>query len=69
MSPCGNEENSYSCSFAINFRMHPTIPSKIGSFLVNPVILPVPPRKTGSRNVILEKSPCKLNIVQLIKFS
>lgn len=58
MSPVGSAVNTYSCSLATNFRIHPVIPSATGSRFANPVILPVPPRKTGSRNVMREKSPC-----------
>lgn len=58
MSPVGSVVNTYSCSLATNFRIHPVIPSATGSRFANPVILPVPPRKTGSRNVMREKSPC-----------
>lgn len=49
----------YSCSFATNFRMQPNIPSVTGSRFANPVMLPVPPRKTGSRNVMRENRPCE----------
>lgn len=58
MSPVGVAENAYSCSFATNFRIHPVIPSDTGSRFANPVIFPVPPRNTGSRNVMREKRPC-----------
>lgn len=58
MSPDGAAANTYSCSFATNFRIHPVIPSETGRRFANPVILPVPPRKTGSRNVMREKRPC-----------
>lgn len=57
MSPDGAAAKMYSCSLATNFRMHPVIPSATGRRFANPVILPVPPRKTGSRNVIRENSP------------
>lgn len=59
MSPDGAAANTYSCSFATNFRIHPVIPSETGRRFANPVILPVPPRKTGSRNVMREKRPYK----------
>lgn len=58
MSPDGVAPNMYSCSFAANFRIHPVIPSVTGRRFANPVILPVPPRNTGSRNVMREKRPC-----------
>lgn len=57
-SPDVADAKLYSCSLAINFRIQPVIPSNTGSFVAKPVMLPVPPRKTGSRKVILEKSPC-----------
>lgn len=50
--------NTYSCSLATNFRMHPIMPSTTGSRFANPVMLPVPPRNTGSRNVMRENKPC-----------
>jgi hypothetical protein len=59
-SPYGVLSKLYSCSLAINFRTQPTMPSVVGSFLAKPVMLPVPPRKTGSRNVIREKRPCEI---------
>lgn len=57
-SPNGAVEKTYSCSLATNFRIHPVIPSATGRRFANPVIFPVPPRKTGSRNVIRENRPC-----------
>lgn len=50
--------NTYSCSLATNLRMHPIMPSTTGSRFANPVMLPVPPRNTGSRNVMRENNPC-----------
>lgn len=58
MSPEGASAKLYSCSLAINLRMQPVMPSETGSRLVKPVILPMPPRNTGSRKVIREKRPC-----------
>lgn len=59
MSPDGAIAKWYSCSLAINLRMQPVIPFETGSRLAKPVILPMPPRNTGSRNVIRENRPCK----------
>lgn len=59
-SPCGSAPIAYSCSLAINFRMQPTRPSWTGSVRATPVMFPVPPKKTGSRNVIREKRPWKI---------
>lgn len=58
ISPVGMIANLYSCSLAKNFRTHPVIPSKTGSRFAKPVMFPIPPRKTGSRNVIRENKPC-----------
>lgn len=56
-SPNGVPANPYSCSLAINFLTQPIMPSVIGNLFVNPVILPLPPRNTGSRNVMRENRP------------
>lgn len=37
--------------------MQPVIPYVTGNFLFKPVIFPIPPRKTGSLNVIRENKP------------
>lgn len=55
----GCTANTYSCSLATNFRMQPIMPSTTGSRFANPVMFPVPPRNTGSRNVMRENNPCE----------
>lgn len=38
--------------------MQPVMPCVTGNFLLRPVILPMPPKNTGSLNVMREKRPC-----------
>lgn len=57
-SPYGACWKLYSCSLATNFRMQPIMPCVTGNFLFSPVMLPMPPKNTGSLNVMREKRPC-----------
>lgn len=60
--PIGDTAKMYSCSFAVNLRIQPTKPSDMEIFLSIPVILPVPPRNIGSRNVMRENRPYQFEI-------